>query len=119
MSASIFSKGDKVIIIDKQNENYGKVAEVMYAGSYKPKCDLQFTNGSLTSLFDYDLKLYQQSQVRDIDPDIEKMAAVWTGPKIVMPKNNDGLSNCYKCGAITKEVEGFTSKYNICTVCGS
>lgn len=31
------------------------------------------------------------------------------------PKNNDGRLKCCQCGEMTKEVVGFTSRYNLCS----
>jgi hypothetical protein len=41
-------------------------------------------------------------------------------PKVGLeePKNNDGRDKCYWCGGMVKRVQGFSSAYDVCEVCG-
>jgi len=34
------------------------------------------------------------------------------------PKNNDGRTSCFWCGSPTKQSQGFSEMYDICTSCG-
>lgn len=39
-------------------------------------------------------------------------------PEPTYPENNDGKRICCWCGAPTKKISGFSSSYDVCSVCG-